>query len=264
MRVWPVFAVVALVSGTADAAREFCPDRPGEGTPACTLDSGTLQAETSLVDYSHSRDADEIEDETLIGDTLLRYGIADHAEVQLGWTAYGFDRTKERADGSVDRRHGTGDVTLGFRRNIQNPDGGGLSFAIQPFVTLPVGHTPISAGTWSAGALAPMVAELDKNWSLTLDPEIDAAADEDEHGRHLAYSGVVDLQRKLGEKLSVAAEGFVQRDDDPAGHEIRASANLLAAYQIGDDSQVDVSVYKGLNHQTPRVQLLLGVVRRFR
>jgi hypothetical protein len=264
MRSWPFAAVLAMLASAGHAEREFCADRPGEATPACTLDPGTLQVEASLADWSHSRDAEDVEDQTLIGDTLIRYGVADHAELRLGWTAYGVDRTRDRAEGSVDHRHGTGDVSLGLRRNLKNPDGDGLSIAVQPFVTLPMGHTPIGAGTWSAGILMPMVAELDDKWSLTADPEVDAAADEDEHGRHLAYSGALDLQRKLTDDLSLVAEGFVQRDDDPHGHQTLASANLLAAYQIGEDSQLDFSVYKGLNHQTPRVELIFGVVRRFR
>ncbi|WP_419825314.1 transporter [Sphingomonas sp.] len=264
MRIWPVAAALVSFGSAAHAAREFCPDRPGESTPACTLDPGTLQVEAGLIDYAHTRTSDEVEDQTLVGDSLVRYGVADHAELRLGWTAYGVDRTRDRVDGSVDHRHGVGDVTLGLRRNLYDPDGSGLSIAVQPFATLPTGHMPIGAGTWSAGILTPIVAELDDKWSLTVDPELDAAADEDEHGRHLAYSGVLDLQRKLTDDLSLVAEGFVQRDDDPQAHQTLASANLLAAYQVGKDSQVDVSLYKGLNRQTPRVELILGVVHRFR
>jgi hypothetical protein len=264
MRYGPMMAAaLAMLGGTAHAERDLCSDRPGEATQACTLDPGRLQIETSLADYAHSRDAGQVEDQTLIGDTILRYGLGDTTELRFGWTAYGFDRVRDRGDGTVDHRHGTGDISVGFKQNIVHPDGKGFAFALLPFVTIPVGHTPIGAETWSAGMQAPATYELDEQWSLALTPEIDAAADEDEHHRHLAYSGAFDVNRKFGKDLTLTAEGYVQRDREPSGHETVASADFLAAYQIGDNSQVDLSAYKGLNHATPRVELIVGVTHRF-
>lgn len=266
MKAWVTATLAAGLawSGGARAERDFCANRPGEGTPACTVDVGTLQIETSAVDYSHKRDSEEVEGQTLFGQSVLRYGIADHADLEIGWTPYGIDRDRERGTDMVAHRRGVGDVSLGIRRNIMHPDGSGIAFAVQPFVTLPVGRTPIGAGTWSAGLLAPVTAVLDDEWSLTIDPEVDAAADQDGDGRHLAYSGVLNIDRKLGQSWQATVEAFVQRDRDPAEPATLAMADFAIARQFGEDGQVDVSLYRGLNRQTPRYELILGFVRRFR
>jgi hypothetical protein len=257
-------ALALLAAGTARAEdRDLCSDRPGKGTPACTLDEGKAQVEVSFGDYTHSRDADQIEDTTLIGDTLLRYGLTGDTEARIGWTAYGFDRTKDRATGDVDHSHGTGDVTLSVRHNFQNPDDNGTSIAVQPFVTLPVGGRAIGDGTWSAGVLVPFATDLAKDWRLQLDPEVDAAADEDRHGRHLAYSLVTGLTRSIGKTIQLSGEIFAQRDQDPSGHQTLASLDASAAYQSGKNRQFDISAYAGLTHATPRIELVAGVSQRF-
>src|SRR5882757_1126068 len=133
-----VLAGIAFTSTATRAEdRDFCPDRPGKGSPSCTIDTGRLQIETSLLDYSHSRDADVVDENYLIGDTLLRYGLDGHTEARIGWTMYGFDRNRDRASGEVDHAHGTGDITLSIRHSLLHPDNQGTSVAIQPRITLP-------------------------------------------------------------------------------------------------------------------------------
>lgn len=258
-------AAIALAGGAAHAEdRDFCPDRPGKGSPACTIDTGRLQIETSLIDYAHSRDADAVDDSYVTGDTLLRYGLGDHTEARLGWTAYGFDRSRDRASGMVDHAQGTGDVTLSLRQSLLHPDNSGTAIAIQPSVTLPSGKSPIGAGTWSAGLLVPFGTDLSKDWRLSLDPEVDAAADGDGSGRHLAYSLVAGLSYTIDPAWQISAEAYGQRDDDPAGHQTLASLDLSAAYQLPDKNrQIDLSAYTGLTHATPRIELVLGVAQRF-
>jgi hypothetical protein len=268
LRIWSGFAAAALIASLASAAhaddRDFCADRPGKGTPTCTLDPGKAQFETSLLDYSHSRDADTIDDNYLIGDSLLRYGLDGQTEARIGWTMYGVDRSKDRTSGMVDHADGTGDVTLSIRRNLRHPDDKGTAIAVQPFVTLPVGKSTIGAGTWSAGFLVPFGADLSKDWRLELDPEVDAAADGDGHGRHLAYSLVAGLTYALDKAISLTGEVYGQRDRDPAQHQTLASLDLSAAYQLPDGNrQIDVSAYGGLTHATPRIELVLGVAQRF-
>jgi hypothetical protein len=261
--IWAMMAMAATAS-PALAEREFCPDRPGKSDPACTLDPGTLQVETSLVDWSRSKDSEEIEDTILFNDALVRYGVTNSTEVRLGWTSVGTDRLRDRESGSIDRKTRVGDVTLGLRQGLKDAgDGPGVSISIQPEVTLPAGRAPIGAGTWGAGVIVPIEANLSKDWTLTLDPEVDAAPDQDGHGRHLAYSLVANLACDVTDALQIGGEAFVQRDRDPEEHATLASLDATAAYKIGKNSQVDFGTYAGLNHATPRIQLVLGVAHRF-
>jgi hypothetical protein len=255
--------MIGLASAAHAEERDFCADRPGKATPSCTLDPGHFQIEAGLIDYAHSRDSDTVEDDTTTGDLLLRYGLDDSLEARIGWDGYGWTRTRDRMSGLVDHGQGSGDLTLSFRQNLRHPDDTGTAFAIQPSLTLPVGHNPIGAGTWSAGIVTPFGADLAKNWRLTLDPEVDAAPDQDRHGRHLAYAIAAAITRSIGDAWQLSTEGWVQRDDDPSSHATQASIDFSAAWQPDKNRQVDLSAYVGANHATPRIELVMGVSERF-
>lgn len=256
--------LVPVVSGNARAQdRDYCPDRPGIGVPACTMAPGQFSLEVGLGDWTLDRNQDERQDVILVGDTLLRYGIADHAEVQLGWSSLGFSRTRDRTTGQVEHRDGTGDVTLAVKRNLIHPDGSGFAAALLPFVTLPVGREPIGAGDWGAGLAVPMTYELSDRLSLESTSSFDAAVDEDGHGRHFAFEEVVGANFKLSEQLTATAEYQITADRDPEGHHLAHLSGLSLAWQPGKDLQLDLGANAGLDHDAPDAELYFGVSRRF-
>ena len=139
-------ATPALARGEP-AERDYCPTRPGLGTAPCTIAPGRVSVETALADRTLERDGDDRTDTVLFGDSLVRVGLTDTIEAQIGWTPYGLVRA--RSGGTVDRAGRTGDVTLGVKASLANPDGGKLSAAIQPYATLPVGRAPVGLPTGS-------------------------------------------------------------------------------------------------------------------
>lgn len=256
------FALIASPA-LADEGRDFCPDRPGLGTPACTVEPGQFVVELGLGDWMHEHDATTRIDTVLAGDALLRVGLTDSLEWQVGWTAFGHQHTRDRATGAFDKASRVGDVTLALRQNLRNPDGSGFSLAVMPYATLPVGRQPIGAGDWGAGLRVPVSLEINDTLSLTAAPEVDAAVDEDRHGRHLAYGSAAGLSLDLGEHLSAAAEVSLMRDRDPVEHETEALAGLSAGWQPNDDLQFDIGVNLGLNRQSPDGEIYFGISRRF-
>lgn len=247
----------------ADELRDYCPERPGLNTPACTIDRGHLSVETGLVDWTRERDPDAVTDTALIGDTLLRYGLTDTLEAQLGWTPLGIVRTRDRIAGGVTHQARAGDVTLGLKANLAHPDGKDLSIALLPSVSIPVGREPIGAGDWGAGLRVPMSVGLTDAVQLIATPEVDAAVDGDGDGRHLAYGGAGGVQIALTKAVSVALEGGAMRDRDPTGHETLAFASASAAWQPRDDLQLDAGVVGGLNRASPDLELYVGISHRF-
>ena len=259
-----ILPAILLVTAAAPAtARDLCPDRPGLGTPACTLDPGRIQVEIGMMDWTLDRQPDSRTDTILAGDTLLRIGIDQQTEAQIGWTAYGHVRTRDRMTGAVDRADGTGDVTLAIRRNLANPDGSGLAIALQPYVTLPIGGSAIGAGDWGAGLIAPVSYDLAGGLQLALTPQVAAAVDSDGNGRHLMYGSVLGLGFDLSDAVGATVELAAYRDSDPAGHTTQALAGLSFGWQPGDDSQLDAGVNLGLNRDTPDIELYFGITRRF-
>lgn len=247
----------------AQEGRDLCADRPGLGTPACTVERGRVVFELGLGDWTHDKDAATRTDMVTTGDMLARFGLTDSLEAQLGWTAYGQVRARDRANGLVEKQRGVGDITLALRQNLRNPDGSGFSLAIMPYATVPAGGSAIGAGDWGAGVLAPLSFDLGGGLSLALTPQIDAAVDGDRKGHHLAYGAVAGLGLAIAQAVSATIEASAMRDDDPDGHSTTALAGLSLAWQPSDDLQFDIGANIGLNHDSADREIYLGVVRRF-
>ncbi len=247
----------------AQDLRDFCAQRPGLGTAACILDRGHLQIESGLGDWTLDRQPDSRTDTIAAGDAVLRYGLTGSLEAQLGWTAFGHVRERDRLTGDVTRRSGIGDVSVALKQGVLHPDGHGLAIALLPFVTLPVGRAGIGAGDWGAGLLVPVTYDLSEAIQLEFTPEIDAAVDQDGDGRHLAFSGVIGATDKLGETLSATIEYQALRDRDPSGHQTQHLAGLSVGWLLQDAVQLDVGANAGLSHAAPDVELYFGISRRF-
>ncbi|MEG3171719.1 transporter [Sphingomonas sp. ZB1N12] len=255
-------SLAALHTAGANAQeREYCPERPGIDTPACTMAKGRVSVETSIADWTRDDQPGSRDDNILFGDTLVRVGVSDTVEARVGWTPFGHDRMRDQT--GIDTVNGVGDVSLGMKANLRDPDGSGLSIAVLPYVTLPVGRSGIGAGDWGTGLLVPVTYELSDTLSLDLTPEIDAAVDEDGNGRHLAYSTAAGLSVKLDKAFTLTGEFQALRDDDPEEHATQALAALSLAWSANDDLQFDVFGAAGLNHHTPDARLYAGVSRRF-
>jgi len=253
--------LVPAVAHADDQDRDYCPARPGLGTPACTMTPGQVSVETSLGDWTLDKQGGDRTDTLLIGDTSVRIGLTDTIEAQIGWTPLGIVR--ERTGGTVERAARTGDATLGIKANLHNPDGSGFSVAVQPFVTLPVGRAPIGAGDWGAGVVVPLTYDLSKTVNFEVTPEVDAAVDQDGRGRHLAYSAVVGVGFALNDAWTFTLEDQLVRDQDPSGSTTQDLASASLAWMPRKTLQLDVGAVAGLDRYAPDIELYAGIARRF-
>lgn len=262
-----MFLLVALLAAVPawaqEKERDYCPERPGLNTPPCIVDKGHVSVETALADWTLDDQSDQRTDTILIGDTKLRIGLTDTIEAQVGWTPYGHVRQRDKTTGLVDRADAVGDVTLGAKISLVNPDGDKMSVALLPYVSLPVGRSPVGAGDWGAGVLVPLNFSLTDKLSLAATPEVDAAVDEDGSGRHLAYSGTAGLAFKLSDAVTLTGEGQVLRGDDPSGHTTQALAALSLGWMVRKSLQLDLFGAAGLNRDAPDVEVYAGISRRF-
>ena len=247
----------------ADDLRDLCPDRPGLGTPSCTLDPGHVVLEVGLGDWTRDDQGPIRTDSVLVGDALVRVGLTASLEAQVGWTAYGHVRERDDLAGTSTRTSGVGDVTFALRQNLRNPDGSGFSVAVMPYVSLAAGGDAIGAGDWGAGVSLPMSLELSNAVSLGVTPAVEAAVDGDRSGRHLGYGAVVGVGFALSDTLSATGELSVYRDQDPDGSSTEALAGLSMGWQPRGDTQFDLGVNLGLNDASPDAQIYVGVARRF-
>ncbi|MDT9600622.1 transporter [Sphingosinicella rhizophila] len=247
---------------SAEALRDFCPDRPGLGTPACTIDTGRFAVELGLGDWTLEREAGGRSDTIVTGDLLLRYGVSDALEAQIGWTAFGFARERDRG-GSVRRDNGTGDVRIALRRNLRNPDGSGFAAAVMPFITLPVGGAAIGEKTMTAGIVLPASYEFAKGMQVAFSGQIDAAADADGDGHHLAYGAVLGADAPIGRSVSATIEVAARRDGEEGQGRTGLQTGFSLAWLIGQSLQADAGAIIGVNRHAPDLRLYLGIARRF-
>ena len=262
---WSGIAAIAVAAApTIVRAQDgnYCTERPGINTPPCILAPGRVSVESAIVDWTRDDSGATRSDTVLIGDTAVRLGLTDRVEAQVGWTPFGRSRT--RNPGSISTADRVGDVTLGLKTLLSDPDNGGsFAVAILPYATLPVGRTPIGSGDWGAGVLLPMSYSLTEKFGLAMTPEIDVEVDSDGDGRHLAYSTAVGLSYALTGSLTATGEFQAVRDNDPAGHTTQTIAALSFAYMATPDTQFDIFGGAGLNRDTPDAQLYAGISHRF-
>lgn len=253
--------LTAATPATAQNEPRFCPNNPSLESSACTTEPGRVHLEVTAVDWQLERGAGSRTDTVLVADTLLRIGVASDAELQLEWTPYG--HVRERDDGVIDRRDRVGDVTVAWRQSLRNPDGKGLSYGVQPFVTLPVGRSPVGAGTWAAGVILPLTYDLTDAVNVGLTGELDAAADEDGTGRHLAASMVLAASLDLTGTLSATAETQVLRDDDPMAATTQWVGGLGLSWRVAKTRSVFAEAVGGLNGAAPDIRLYAGFASLF-
>lgn len=260
MRALPVAAIVLFTAAAAAAqdAPRFCPNRPSLGESGCITEPGRVHLEVSAIDWTLDRIGSTREDTILAGDLQARFGLTPTAELQIAWTPYGHLRTRDRATGLIDKRARVGDVQIGVRQNLRNPDGSGLSLAIEPSVTLPVGRSPIGAGTWGVGVVLPVTYDLTKTVNLQLTNEIQAAPDADGDGRHFLLNEVAGVGYALSSSVTATAELQLIRDVDPADHATQLFAAGSLAWQPRQRLQLDILVGTGLNHDAPDLQIVTG------
>jgi Putative MetA-pathway of phenol degradation len=252
--------MVAAAAGDT-GLRDFCPDRPGLNTPACTMDKGHADVEIGLVDWTLDRHSGERTDDYVLADTLVRYGLSDSAELQLEWEGLGF----ERSGSASDVRHGTGsgDLKVAVRKNLHNPDGSGFSIALMPFVTLPVGDKTFGRRGWTTGLVVPISYDLPHGFQLAFTGEADAAADEVGSGHHLVWNATAGLQIPFGEDVSGTLEFQQARDDDPGEASNMTLGAFSLAWQLVSSLQFDVGSVVGMSHEAPDVEFYAGIARRF-
>lgn len=257
----PVLIALALAAPAhaqpAEQEDPLCADRPGLASSPCTVEPGRVHVELAI-DWSFQEDGAERIDTLLAGDTLVRVGIGERTEVQVGLTPFGHVRTRDAAD--VERTSGIGDITLGLRHRLVEK--GSLALGLQGTVSLPTGGAAIGAGDWGAELLVPISYGVGKS-ELVLTPVLAAAVDQDGDGRHLAYGLVAGGGFFLTDRLTAVLDVSLMRDEDPLGHSTEALAGLALAYLVSNDLQLDAGAVIGLNEDSADLELYVGAAQRF-
>jgi hypothetical protein len=254
--------VLGGVAQAGEALRDLCPDRPGKGTSACTVDRGHWQLEVDAVDVTRDRGGGVTTDSWLIGAPTLKYGLTDRLDLEVGFNSWQTVRMRDHATGATTSDSGVGDLYLRGKAMLAE---GPLSIAVEPFVKLPTAKSSLGNGKVEGGLVLPLAANLAAGWGLGVTAEADALANAAGEGHHGAASLTLGLSHGAPGGLNLGVELWGGWDFDPSGHASQGSVDLSAAWIPPNeaDLQLDGGVNFGLNRQTPQAQFYAGVSRRF-
>jgi Putative MetA-pathway of phenol degradation len=239
--------------------KPICPDRPGRGTSACTLDAGHAQLELGLFDESFQRRSGVTTDSGNAGSLLAKWGVNDRMDVEAGMALFQFQRVRDAAGTTT--ASGIGDLFLHAKVNPLTADGA-FSLVLDPFLKLPTAGGGLGNGAVEGGLALPMAYDLGGNWSLAMTPEADVLLNASGSGHHANLVDVMGLGRSFG-SLTLGAEVWTDQNLDPAGTIREYSFDLDAAWLADKDTQLDTGINLGLNRVTPDLEIYFGVSRRF-
>lgn len=215
--------------------------------------------ELGALEWQRSDDGDTRTTDFAIGSAVVRTGITEHAEVELGWSPFVRQTSLTRTTRQTEARSSTGDVEIAIKQALGAPEG---PAAIRAFVTIPTSDVMHRAAI-GGGVMLPLEFELTPKLTLAMTPEIDLLPDEAQAGRHARYGGVVGLDLKLADAVGIGADFASFRDDDPDARTTARTLGAALAWQVADDTQLDVGGLVGIDSLDPSIGFYFGIARRF-
>ena len=245
---------LALASAAQDQA-PLCTDRPAKGNSVCTVPVGAWQLESTAVGWSRLESAGSETETLMIGSSLVKYGLGDRSDLQLGITPY----ARALSEGSAVA--GFGDITVRFKHRFTGA-AAPVQVAMIPFVKLPTAKRGIGNREVEGGLAIPISFALAGPVTATLGPELDVLADSVGGGRHLAIVNLLNLSRQVASRLTLVGELWTSLNLDPAGTVTQASADAALAYSVTSNAQLDFGANLGLTRETADVEVYVGISLR--
>jgi hypothetical protein len=254
-------AAALLLAPTSALAKEapICTDRPTKANAVCTVPAGDWQLETTAVGWARLESGGVQVDAWTVGSSVLKLGLTDHSDLQVGFTPYLHVETK--VGSSKSDLSGTGDVTVRYKHRLTG-EGAKVQVAAIPFVKLPTAKTGLGNNKVEGGLAVPVSMAVGSA-TLTFGPEVGLLADADGDGRHPAVVNLVNLSGPVAPGLTLAGELWTATNFDPADAVTLASADAALAYAVNKDLQLDVGANLGLTKYTADVEIYAGVSVRF-
>ncbi|MGE8644644.1 transporter [Acinetobacter vivianii] len=239
MKTFQTLSLIAasMMASTAFAA-DFSFDRPGAGMGTGITPVGHLAWEQSLPSVSYQEDkVDGVKDKTLTlnGDMLLRTGLADGLELQLGWQGPVWQQYKRA--GLKKESNGLGDVSIGLKKAIDLKDDR-LSMALLAEAIIATGNDEFTNHDDIYSLTSAVAYEFSDLIGTSITMRYEA------QNSNWAVTAVPTIDYKIAGKLSGFSE-FIYRKAESQDYEYGLGTGLV--YALNNRTQLDASIGVDLN-----------------
>ena len=257
-------AAAALLLGSSAPALAsekppICTDRPTKANATCTVPVEKFQLESTAAGWTLIKSGGAQTDVWQIGSSVLKLGLSDRSDLQVGFTP--FVQAETKVGGGKSAVSGFGDVIVRYKRRLTG-EASTVQVAVIPFVKLPTAKRGIGSGK-AEGGLAVPVSMAVGSATLTLGPEADLLADADGHGRHVALVNLVNFAGPIAPRLTLVGELWTMTNFDPARTATLASIDAALTYAVNPTIHLDLGANLGLTKHTADAELSAGVSLRF-
>lgn len=227
-----IFVAASMLASTTFAA-EFSFDRPGAGIGTGITPVGQLAWEQGLPTVSYQeQNIEGVKDKTLTlnGDMLLRTGLANGLELQLGWQGPVWQQHKRA--GFKTETDGLGDVSIGLKKAIDLKDDR-LSMAVLAEAIIATGNDEFTAHDDIYSLTSAVAYEFSDLIGTSITIRYEA------QNSNWAVTAIPTIDYKIAGKLSGYSE-FIYRKAESQDYQYGLGTGLV--YAINDRAQLDASV----------------------
>jgi hypothetical protein len=226
------FVAASMLASTTFAA-EFSFDRPGARIGTGITPVGQLAWEQGLPTVSYQeQNIEGVKDKTLTlnGDMLLRTGLANGLELQLGWQGPVWQQHKRA--GFKTETDGLGDVSIGLKKAIDLKDDR-LSMAVLAEAIIATGNDEFTAHDDIYSLTSAVAYEFSDLIGTSITMRYEA------QNSNWAVTAITTIYYKIAGKLSGYSE-FIYRKAESQDYQYGLGTGLV--YAINDRAQLDASV----------------------
>jgi hypothetical protein len=250
-----IASLLMLVSVSAYSQEDsIATDRPDFVESSDTVGTGRWQIETGL---SRERDSQPgITDRTDTTPTLFRFGVSPHWELRL--ETDGKVNNHHEEFGATTTTNGFADIALGTKVQLQAADAtaGVAGIAVLLHVDVDSGSAAFRGKGLRPSARAVWEKDLPADTSLGV--MWGAVYDQNEDRRFV--SGI--LAATYGKQFTARLHGFIEVAGQQLAHQRDGGCIVTVdtgfSYLLGNDTQVDVGVFKGFNDNSPDLSYGIG------
>ncbi len=225
--------VAASIMTTATFAAEYSFDRPGSGIGTGITPVGHLAWEQGLPSVSYQEGTvDGVKDKTLTlnADMLLRTGLADGLELQLGWQGPVWQQYKHA--GTKKETNGLGDVSIGLKKAINLKDDR-LTMALLAEAIIATGNDEFTNHDDIYSLTSAVAYKFNDLVGTSITMRYEA------QNSDWAVTAIPTIDYKIAGRLSGFSE-FVYRKAESQDYQYGLGTGLV--YAINDRAQLDASV----------------------